>query len=242
MEDILLSAQTRIVIGKQVAQMRRAALIPAILYGSHLATTFPLQIEEKTLLSVITKAGRNRLIKLTVESDGGERLVLARDVQRNPITGRLVHVDFQEVSLTEKISTEIPIVLTGTSPVVTRGEGILIHGISTLHVRVLPSNLVPAFQVDVSGLIELHKSLLVGDLNLGDQFEILTARTEMIAKVVPVKEEVIETIAPVATAEVEVIKKGKIDEEDAEGEAATGAGDAKKPEAKKGEAKKEDKK
>ncbi|MBI3912981.1 MAG: 50S ribosomal protein L25 [Chloroflexi bacterium] len=244
MEEILLTAQPRTVKGKQVSQLRRADWIPAVLYGRHLEKTVSIQIEEKLLRQVIVKAGHNRLIKLTVENDGGERLVLTREIQRNSISGKFVHVDFQEVSMTEKIHTQIPIVLAGTSPVVTRGEGVLIHGIDSLDVRVLPADLVPNFLVDVSVLVELHKSLLVGDLQLGEQFEIMTARTEMIAKVVPVKEEVIETVAPVATTEVEVIKKGKIEEEGAEGEAPAAGGEAKKPgDAKKpAESKKEEKK
>ncbi len=246
MEDILLTAQPRTVKGKQVSQLRRAAWIPAILYGSHLEKNFSIQIEEKVLQLVLAKAGRNRLIKLTVAQDGGERVVLARDVQRNSISGKLVHVDFQEVSLTEKITTQIPIALVGTSPVVTRGEGVLIHGIDALQVRLLPTDLVPHFEVDVSGLMELNKSLLVSDLKISDKIEILTATTEMVAKVVPVKEEVIAVEAPVAVAEVEVIKKGKIEEEGAEGEAPAAGAEAKKPtagaEAKKPEAKKEEKK
>ncbi len=244
MEDIRLTAQPRVVKGKQVSQLRRAAWIPAVLYGRQVQNALSLQIEEKLLLQVIARAGRNRVIKLTVAQDGGERLVLARQVQRNPISGRLVHVDLQEVSMTERITTQIPLALVGTSPVVQRGEGVLIHGIDTLQVRLLPGDLVSAFEVDVSGLVELHKSLLVGDLKLTDKIEILTGKTEMVAKVVPVKEEVIAVEAPVAVAEVEVIKKGKIEEEGAEGEAASAEAGKKPTEfAKKPvEAKKEEKK
>ena len=104
MDEILLTAQPREVIGKQVNAMRRAGTIPAILYGSHLATPIPLKIEEKILIQVVATAGRNRLIKLTIDS-GAPRLVLTREVQRNPISGRIIHVDLQEVSMTEKVTT-----------------------------------------------------------------------------------------------------------------------------------------
>lgn len=234
-EEFLLTAQPRTVLGKQVGQLRRAGSIPAILYGSHIQTALPLRLDEKTLKQVIAKAGRNRLIKLTVDS-GAARLVLTREVQRNPLTGRIVHVDFQEVSMTEKLTTEVPIVLTGTSPAVTRGEGLLIHGINTVQVRLLPTDLIPNIEVDVSGLESLNQSLFVKDLKVSDKIEILTPGDEMVAKVVPVKEEVIAIEAPVATAEVEVIKKGKIEEEGVEGEAPAAAGGEAK------EAKKEEKK
>ncbi len=232
-DDIQLSAQPRTVIGKQVNALRRSGAIPAVLYGTHVDKPLTMQIDEKTLKIVVAKAGHNRLIKLTL--DGGEpRLVLAREVQRNSITGRIVHVDFQEVSMTEKISTQVPLTIVGTSPAVTRGEGLLIHGISTVLIRALPSDLVTNIDVDVTALQSLNQSLMVGDLKVPETIEIMTPRDEMVAKVVPVKEEVLTEAAPVAAAEVEVIGKGKKEEEEgAEGAAPAAAG---------AEAKKEEKK
>ena len=110
----------------------------------------------------------------------------------------------------------------------------MIHGINTVQIRVLPSDLIPNIEVDVSGLESLNQSLFVKNLTVSDKIEILTPGDEMVAKVVPVKEEVIAVEAPVAVSEVEVIKKGKIEEEGAEGEAAAAPGEAK-------EAKKEEK-
>lgn len=239
-EDILLMAEPREVIGKQVKAMRRTGAIPAILYGSRLDQATPLKIDEKTLKTVVAKAGRNRLIRLTV-GNNAPQLVLTRQVQREPISGKIVHVDFQQVSLTEKITTDVPIVLVGTSPAVTRGEGLLIHGLAGVQIRVLPGDLIPSIQVDVSILEALNQSLFVKDLKVDSKIEILTGPEEMIAKVVPAKEEVIAEGAPVAATEVEVIKKGKIEEEGVEGEGAAppvaGA-----PAAKPAEAKKEEKK
>lgn len=229
MEELLLSAQPRTVVGKQVNALRRAGKIPVILYGKHLAQPLPLQVDERVLQRVVVQAGRNRLIKLTIDS-GAPRLVLTREVQRDPISRRLVHVDFQEVSLTEKITTEVPLVLVGTSPAVARGEGLLIHGIDSVEIRVLPTDLLPQIEVDVSRLEHVNQSLFVRDLHVSDKIEILTPGDEMIAKVVAVKEEVITAEAPTPTAEVEVIKKGKVEEE---GAAEQGAGETKKAEEKK---------
>lgn len=235
MEEILLSAQPRNVVGKQVNALRRAGNIPAVLYGKQLDQPVNLQIDEKTLKTVVAKAGRNRLIKLTIDNTP-MRLVLTRDVQRDTLTGRLIHVDFQEIALTEKIATDVPLVLVGTSPAVTRGDGLLIYGIDTVRIRVLPTDLIPHIQVDVTPLVNLNQSLFVKDLQVSDKIEILTPREEMVAKVVPVKEEVIAAEAPVAAAEVEVVSKGKKEEEGEDG--AAPAGEAKKP----AEAKKEEKK
>jgi len=228
-DEFVLAAEDRAVIGKQVNAMRRTGSVPAIVYGSHVEKPLPIKVEEKTLKQVIAKAGRNRLIKLTI-GNTSPRLVLTREVQRNSMSGSIVHVDFQEVSMTEKVTTPVPLVLVGTSPAVTRGEGLLIHGINTVEIRALPLDLVPQIEVDVTALVSLNQGLYVRDLKTTDKVEILTPGEEMVAKVVPVKEEVIEAAAPVAAAEVEVIKKGKVEEEGAEGEA--GAGEAKKEEKK----------
>ncbi len=230
-DEIQLGAQPREVIGKKVKQLRRTGMIPAVLYGTQLEKPLVLQIEEKALKTVVAKAGHNRLVRLTVDT-GAPRLVLTREVQRNSMTGRIVHVDFQEVSMTEKITTDVPITLVGTSPAVTRGEGLLIHGINTVTIRVLPSDLVPEIEVDVSSLNDLNEAITVANLKLSDKIELLSPGTEMVAKVVPVKEEVItEEVPAAAAAEVEVIGKGKKEEEE-EGAEGGAAGEAKKEEKK----------
>ncbi len=229
-DEILLTAQPRDLIGKKVKQLRRSGMIPAVVYGSQLPKPLALKIEEKVLLSVVAKAGRNRLIRLGL--DGEQRMVLTRDVQRNPITGRLVHVDFQEVSMTERITSQVPLVLVGVSPAVARGEGLLIHGIDVVEIRALPLDLPSSIEADVTGLVALNQAIMVGELKVSDKIEILTPRDEMVAKVVPVKEEVITEEVPVAAAgEVEVIGKGKKEEEVPEAGAAT-PGEAKKEEKK----------
>ncbi len=219
-DEILLTAQPRDLVGKQVNQLRRAGVIPAVVYGAHVSKALSIKVDEKTLTTVVSKAGHNRLIRLTVE--GGERMVLTREVQRNPITGRIVHVDFQEVSMTEKITSQVPMTLVGTSPAVARGEGLLIHGIDVVEIRALPTDLVSNIEVDVSALNAINEALTVGDLKVSDKIEILTPRDEMVAKVVPVKEEVITEAVPAAVPEVEVISKGKKEEEVPEAGAATG--------------------
>ncbi len=228
-DELTMTAQTRTVIGKQVNQLRRAGQIPVIVYGSHLDKPLPLQMDEKSLKTIVAKAGHNRLIRVSLDG-GTTRLVLTREVQRNSLTGRITHVDFQEVSMNEKITTEIPLVLVGTSPAVQRTEGLLIHGIGNVQIRALPSDLVNTIEVDVSSLDAVNKSLFVSDLKPGDKIEILTPRDEMVAKVVPLKEEVIVEEAPApSAAEVEVIGKGKKEEEEVpEGGAPAPAAETKK--------------
>jgi hypothetical protein len=110
-------------------------------------------------------------------------------------------------------------VLKGTSPIVKSGAALLIHGLEEVTIRVLPTDLISEIEIDVTGLQNINDSLHVSDLRVADTVEILTSMDEMIAKIIPVKEEVVAAEAPVATAEVEVVGKGKKEEEGAaEGE------------------------
>ncbi|OQY82918.1 MAG: hypothetical protein B6D41_17655 [Chloroflexi bacterium UTCFX4] len=210
-EEIQLSVKPREIVGKQVRALRREGWIPLVIYGAHVQPRH-MQAEERALRAVISKAGQNRLIRLDT-GDGGQHVVITREIQREPISGNFWHIDFMEISLTEKMDIDIPVVLQGVPPLTKSGEGLLIHGLESVAVRVLPTDLIPEIVVDVSNLVNLNDAVHVSDLKLGDKIEILTSGEEMLAKLIPVKEEVVAAEAPVATAEVEVVSKGKKEEE-----------------------------
>jgi large subunit ribosomal protein L25 len=212
-EEIQLDAQPRTITGKQVRQLRRNGFVPIVLYGGHISSS-PFQAQERLLRAVLSRAGHNRLIYLNL-GDSTPRIVLAREVQREPITGKLLHVDLQEVSLTEKMTLDVPIALRGTSPAVTRGEGLVIHGLEEVSIRVLPTDMIPEIVVDVSVLKNVNEALYVSDLKVDDKIEILTDPEELIAKIIPVREETITEEVPAAAAEVEVIGRAKKEEEEA---------------------------
>lgn len=216
-EEILLTVKPRAIVGKQVRALRREGWIPLSVYGAHTQAS-NMQADERSLRVVLGKAGTNRLIRLDT-GDGQRHVVIAREIQREPISGKLWHVDLMEISLTEKMDVDVPIVFNGTSTIVKSGAGLLLHGLEQISIRVLPTDLIPEIQVDISGLENINDSVHVSDLNLGDKIEVLTAPDEMIAKIIPVKIEVVEVEAPAAAAEVEVVGKGKKEEEQAaEGE------------------------
>lgn len=202
MEEITLTAQSRAVTGKQVSQLRRQGLVPAVVYGRR---TEPLavQIEERALSHLLQQVGGNQLIKLRV-GDGDEvRMVLVRDVQREPIRRHLLHVDLYEVVMTDRIRTEIPVFLTGHSPVVERGEGLLQHGAEAVEVQCLPSDLIPNIEIDLGQLLEVDQEVTVADLTLSDKLEVLSPPDTVLVRVLPVAE-VEEEISPEAEAELEV--------------------------------------
>ena len=217
MERIELKVEKRTLLGKKVKRLRRQGLIPAIIYG-HETEPIPVQIEERELTRVLAQAGPNRLI--TLRLDGQPRLALAREIQRDVITDKLLHVDFYTVVMTEKLSAEVPLILVGESPAVERREGVLQHGIDTVEVECLPGDLIHSIEVDLSELKELGQAIYVKDLKVPPSVEILTDGEEMVVKVVPIVEEVEEEEVAVAPGEVEVVTKRKEEEFEEEKEEA----------------------
>jgi len=215
MEQIELTAAPRQVIGKQVKALRRAGLVPANLYGRSVEPQ-ALQVEARALGRVLARAGQSRLIKLNVEGKAEPYMALARDIQREAIKGGLYHVDFFAVSMTERIKLEVQIVLMGDSPAVQRGEGVLVHALSNIQIECLPGDLIDAIRVDVSTLDKVNMQIAIKDLGVSERIKILADPDEMVVRVTPVKEEKVEEVVVPTTeavAEVEVIEKGKKEEE-----------------------------
>ncbi len=213
MEEITIKAQPRTVTGKQVRQLRREGLVPAVVYG-HRTAPLPVQIEERALRQVLQQVGGNQLIRLLVGNGDSPRMVLLREVQREPIKRNALHVDFYEVVMTERIRTEIPVVLVGESPAVRRGDGLLYRATEMVQVECLPTDLIANIEIDVSHLAEVDQEITVGDLKLGGQLEILSDPSDVLVRVIAVQEEVPAEAAEEAQAEVEVVSR----ERPAEGE------------------------
>ncbi len=213
MDQIELTAAPRQVIGKQVKALRRTGLVPANLYG-RTVQPLALQVDAKTLNRVLHQVGTSRLITLRVEGRKEPQLALARDIQREPITGSLYHVDFLAVSMTERIKVAVQIALVGESPAVQRGEGVLVHALNSVEIECLPGDLVDAIRVDVSNLDKVDAQITVKELPVSDRIKVLADPDETVVRVTPVREEKLEEAVPVAeAAEVEVIEKGKKEEE-----------------------------
>lgn len=213
MEQIELETQTREVLGKKVKSLRREGLVPAVLYG-HETVSIPLQVEERELNRVLAQAGGHRLIALKVGRSRKRQMALARDVQWDVIAGKPIHVDFYAVVMTEKITTEVPLVLVGEAPAADQVGAMVLQGLDEVEIECLPGDLIEAIEVDLSGLEEIDQAIYVKDLRLPPTVEILTDTEELVAKVTWAAAEVVEEeeIVPIMPEEVEVIARGKEEE------------------------------
>ncbi len=215
-EVITLEASRRQVIGKKVRQLRRQGQIPAVLYGPEFEP-IALSINQRELRNTLAQAGGTKLIELHV--DGEKIPALARSVQREPIRGEMLHVDFYRVSMDRPISAEVPVVLVNESPAVASGSAILNHIMNTIEVEALPAQLPDHIEVDLSTLTEVGAQLRVSDLKVPEGARILARPEEPVVRLdhvaaAEIEEEAGEGLFMVESQEVEVITERKREEEE----------------------------
>jgi large subunit ribosomal protein L25 len=200
MERMELRTQARTTRGKQVKRLRAQGWIPGVVYGADLPAR-SIQVHERSLFRTLKDAGSTTLINLFVEEEPEAHVVLAREIQRDPITGQLVHVDFYQVRLTERVKTMPRLEFVGESPVVKSANAVMIYGMTEIEVECLPTDLIHSIPVDVSVLEGLDDNILVGDLPVPSGVTVLADPREVVVSVVPTRIAV-EEEAEVEEAEV----------------------------------------
>ena len=221
MADLQLAVDVRTVTGKKVKSLRRQGILPAHLYGRSTESQ-SLQAPIQQVVELLTTAGRNAIISLMINGEGEARSVVLRGVQRNPFTDELYHVDFFQVSLTEKLRADVPLVLVGEAPAVMVHNGVLLQNLDHLTIEALPTDVPPKIEVDVSGLEELEAGIFVRELNVPANVDVLASPDLLVAKVEPPKIAAeLEAEEAAAAAEAEALAEGE--EAEAEAEAEEGA-------------------
>jgi len=215
----------------EVKKLRGVGRVPAIIYGGQ-AKPQNLEVSEKEFGDLIHHSvSENLLVDLSVENDArARRLALVQEIQHHPLDGKVLHVDFHEVSENEKVTVNVPVETTGEAAGVKNSGGVLEHILFKLKVRSLPKDLPEQIVVDVSHL-ELGKAVHIGEIKLPDGVEILGDKhIPVVSVALPRTEEVAATTeaAPTAAGDVEMLKEKKEDGEEgaapAKGEKAPAKG------------------
>ncbi|NWF97910.1 MAG: 50S ribosomal protein L25 [Nitrospirae bacterium] len=219
METITINVDRRDIKGKGAARsLRRNDMIPAVIYRG--GESMPIKIPKTEITKFInTTAGEQVMVKLQF-SDGENKFALMKDYQVDPVKRNLLHADFFEVSLTEKVKVSVHVTTVGEPIGVKRDGGVLQHVLREIEVECLPDKIPGHIEVDISNL-GIGQSFHVSDIKIDEEIRILTDPDGVIANVVaPVIEEVAKPAEEVAaaetTAEPEVIKKGKKEEAEEE--------------------------
>lgn len=153
MKRVELRAESRQVTGKKVKHLRAQSLVPAVMYGPDTPVT-QIQANEREMARILAQAGETALINVFVDNDPNPTMVLARDVQRDVLSGNLLHVDFYQVRLTETVRTTPRLEFVGEAPVVHTENAVVIHNMTSIEIECLPTDLVDTIRVDLSGLTD----------------------------------------------------------------------------------------
>jgi len=219
--NLTIPTQPREAFGKNASyRIRQSGRIPAILYGEG-RPNLALVLEKKDVIRILkSETGLNTLFKITIE--GGERDVMIKDVQIDPLTDQLIHADLIQIDMNKAVRVEVPIELLGEAVGVKTEGGFIDFMTRELMVECLPAMIPEHLTVDISEL-HLHQSIKVSDVALPEGIKLITDPGAVVALVqvpheekveaAPVVEEGIEAAAP---AEPEVIKKERAEKPEPE--------------------------
>ena len=198
----------------KLATIRTNGMVPAVVYGVRVENTMisvssidfdkilKIAGESSTILLEITDAEKKESIKVDV---------LIHDMQKDPIRGFPIHIDFLAIDMNKKVEVTVPIEFIGIAPAEKEGLGILVKTLHEIEVEALPKDLPHNISVDVSILVALDDQIHIKDITLPKGVTMITDENEVVALIAAIKEEVLET-TPVDLSAIEVEKKGKKEE------------------------------
>jgi len=203
MSETVLQISLREVTGKATKRLRKSGIIPANISG-HKEESQTVQVEALAFEALKRAHGATGIITLRLSDSNRSQTALVRRVQRDPRSGKILHIDFSRVSLTERITMKVPLRFVGEAPAVKDVGGVLLHLLDTLEVECTASDIVDFIEVDISPLTEIDSMLHAEDAQLPTNFTLITDPKEGIAKVAAtraekVEETVEETAAPAET-------------------------------------------
>ena len=205
--------------GKANKRLRRSGIVPGVVFGNGEEST-PVQLDAKEFESLYRSAGRTSVVNLTVPGMSGTKSAVIKGVQRHPLTGNALHVDFLVINLRNEMEVDVPLTFVGEAPAVEATGGTLLHNLSAIHVKALPNDIPREIEVNVSTLVSLDVAIHVRDLSLNrDAVTVLTDGDLLVATVVPPRVE--EEPEPVVSEEE--LAEGEAAEGEAPGEGAEGA-------------------
>ena len=205
MDKIELKVDKREVLGKKVKHLRRQGITPVHLFG-HDIESLALQCDSSELERVLRQAGQTKLIALKLAKEKRPRTAVVREFDRDWRRGELVHVDFYQVKMEEKIKLEVPVVLIGEAPALKSKNNILEHELQTLTIECLPTKIPASLEVDISSLAEADQTIRVKDISVDKDVTVLNNPELVVVKiglrpVEKVEEKVVEEVVEAEAAE-----------------------------------------
>lgn len=216
-EKVSLKAESRTVFGKKLNKIRKQGLIPGNVYGPDFKSQ-SVSVLQKDFIKIYKKAGETGVVYLLLDKNNIP--VLIKTIQKHPVSGLLLHIDFRKIDLSKKIETAVPVKIIGVSEAVSQKAGVLLVQSDTLIVEALPEDIPSHIEIDVSVIKEIGQEIKVSDLKKSDKYTIITPLEKVIVTVIAHKEESIVPETAVAAPEIitEAAAEGTDESTPAEGE------------------------
>lgn len=184
MNQLAIDITHRTTVGKKVKKLRQNGKIPIRLFGGGI-DPMPMQADASSLGKILSQAGFNSPIFVNFDSSKEENVCFIREIQRDPITEELLHIDLLKVDMSKKVTVEVPVRLFGVPDAVKNLGGILLQSINSIPVSALPLSIPESISVDVTILVDFDKSIRIKDIEFGDGVDPERDPDTLIARVVP---------------------------------------------------------
>ena len=184
MNQLAIDISHRTTVGKKVKKLRQNGKIPIRLFGGGI-DPMPMQADASSLGKILSQAGFNSPIFVNFDSSKEENVCFIREIQRDPITEELLHIDLLKVDMSKKVTVEVPVRLFGVPDAVKNLGGILLQSINSIPVSALPLSIPESISVDVTILVDFDKSIRIKDIEFGDGVDPERDPDTLIARVVP---------------------------------------------------------
>ncbi len=215
-QKVSINAQKREVLGKAVRSIRKTGMIPANVYGKGFEPA-AISINSVEFDNTYRLAGHTTLVYVNVDKESIPTLI--GDVQKHPISRKVIHADFRKVDLKKQITTKVPLVFVGTSEAVARKNGVLITQMGELTIEALPTDIPHEIEVDISSLVDIGGEIKVLSLPVSKSYTVKDDAEKVIVSVTEHVEETVEVQSATEAPEI-ITSKPAEGEEGAEGEAA----------------------
>lgn len=216
-EKLILEATVREVFGKKLRKLRYTGVIPANIFGPEYKST-AVSVNTKDFLKVYRIAKETGIVFIKLGQE--EVPTLIKTVQKHPVTDLILHIDLRKINLSQKITTEVPVKVVGSSEAVSQKAGVLLTQMNKLLVEALPQDIPQFIEVDITTIKDIGQEIKVADLKKSEKYQVKDETNKVVVSVVAHKEESITPETAVAAPEVITEKKTT------EGEAVVETGQA----------------